>query len=428
MSSNKKQASPTVKGLQGLLLGAGAMSTIEALRMLHKLNQTKLDRPTLDEIRVKKEDAEEEAATLEEPEKSAGVKSAEGPSALETLAGGISELGGGIWRGLGTLGKPVTDYAGDVSLDTAALAGGGLLGVWGAAEAIDNLQKAQAKKDTDRLREYYYSRLLEFEDENKRTKADTERTPVMRKQATSLTDILFGAGLVGLPAASFYLVKKYMDENFPGTKRPRANPAKDPRAQIARVREVEEDENGDPSIKLFEGIGKAASLSPPVERAWETAHLLRVASCTKEASNTLIPDILRTVARGGRLGLRKYALDGDMGGFMDYAEKQASAYAEPLSEQRRYLAADLVAADPLVRGMTMPIVCSELAEQFPTSVKMASETHPALVDFTLAMAKAETLALEEKLFPEALEKRASEKDHKPITLSRFIEINEQALA
>lgn len=421
MSSNQKQASPAVKGLQGLLLGAGAMSTIEALRMLHKLNQTKLNQPKLDEIRVSSEDAEQEV------EKQSSVKAAEGPSVLETLVGGISDLGSGIWSGLGTAGQPVVDYVSDVSLDTAGLVGGGLLGAWGASEAIDNLQKAQAKKDTDRLKEYYYSRLLEFEDENKRTRADTERTPVMRKQATSLAEALMGAAFVGLPASSFYLVKKYMDENFPGTKRPHANPAKDPRAQVSRVREVENGDAEDASIKIFEGIGKAASLSPATQRAWEAAHLLRIATCTKEASKSLIPDILNTAARGGRLGLRKYALAGDMDGFMQYAEKQASATSEPLSEQRQYLAADLVAADPLVRGMTMPIVCSELAEQFPTSVKMASDIHPAFIKFALAVAKAETLAQEERLFPEALEKRAAEKDHKPMTLTQFIEINEQAL-
>lgn len=425
MSSNQKQASPAVTGLQGLLLGAGAMSTIEALRMLHKLNQTKLNQPKLDEIRVSSEDAD--ADEDEELEKQSAVKAAEGPTALETLVDGISELGSGLWSGLGTAGQPVVDYVTDVSADTAGLVGGGLLGAWGASEAIDNLQKAQAKKDTDRLKEYYYARLLEFEDENKRTKADTERTPVMRKQATDLAGALMGAAFVGLPAASFYLVKKYMDENFPGTNRPRANPAKDPRAQVSRVRKVENEDAEDASIKLFEGIGKAASLSPATQRAWEAAHLLRIASCTKEASKSLVPDILNTVAHGGRLGLRKYALDSDMDGFMQYAEKQASAPREPLSAQRQYLAADLVASDPLVRGMTMPIVCSELAEQFPTSVKMASDIHPAFVKFALAVAKAETLAQEERLFPEALEKRASEKDREPMTLSQFIEANEQAL-
>lgn len=428
MSENKKQANDNlIYGLQGLLAGAAGMSAIEVLRMLKGLweeKENKPARPTMEQIVLESENEDPFSKTA-----------ADGDTWAQFVSGPLEagkQIGKDIWDAARAVSAPAEKGALDLWARNALFVGGLGTGAWGLAELIDQFKKNQAKKDTDRLKRYYYSRLLEY-NKDKKTDAVTERTPIMRKEsmdkqaAPSFLEALVAALSLGVPLGGIYVAKKYLDETLPGTKQPAAKIVKDPRAQVARVKYQETSEDEDPTIKIFDGIGKAAALSPASERAWETAHLLRMATATKQASATIIPDILKTVAAGKRSGFHKYAMASDLDGFVDYAEKTAST-VDKLSPQQEHLAADLVGADPLVRGMTMPIVCAELTEQYPTGVKLAAAMRPQAASACLAVAKAFTLEKEEELFPQAFEKRASEENYKPLTLSQFIEQTEAALA
>lgn len=443
MSQQKKQSSAkdnAIFGLQGLLIGGAGMATIETLRLLKSLLDKKTSQPsntTMEQITLSrgKEGEDEELvkqsnAWYEDFKEVPGLAGdfISGPfKALKEIPGSLLDTAKDFVDKTGA-----GDATKDMWLRNSLLLGGLGAGAWGVSELFDNHQKGQAQKDTDRLKRYYYARLMDY---HKRmgTDASTERTPLSRKEAMEkraapgfVETLLFGLTL-GVPVAGMYVVKKYLDETLPGSKQPSAKPSKDPRNQVSRVRNIEEDQDEDPTIKIFEGIGKSAALSPHKERAWETAHLLRTLNATKEASNTILPDILRTMVSGGRKGMHKYALDGDLDGFINFVEKRASQSNRELTPQEAHIAADMVGADHLVRGMTMPIVCGEALEQFPTAIKIASTIPKSYAKASLAVAKAITLSHEEELFPNTLEKRASAQNFKPLTLSQLVKANEKII-
>lgn len=416
-SQNKKQADLATNVGQGLLAGTALMSTVEAIKFLRRINKTKQDEQKLREIvlsqKSKEKDSEKKASATWDATKRTFNRGAEG----------IGNL-------FSHLGEKGIDVAGSNFAENAAILGALGVGAYGTAELFDEFQKSQAKKDTERLREYYYARLLESSGKED-VDADSEYTQIERKKTASVGDkpgakplsMLTALAAFGIPLSTAYIVKKYMDETLPGTKQPSADPSKDPRSQIGRVRvkEDKDEEEGDEEndLKMFDGIGKAASFAPATEKAFNTAHLFRtLLGNTKQASTTILPDIVRTIEAEGADNLIKFASENNLDGFIKHATKTAEANADaPSTEASRHLATDLVGADHRLRAMTMPVLSAEFLEQFPTSVKAASDLSPEFAGYCMAFAKAETLEKEENLFGNETTKQASERG--PVELTEY---------
>ena len=423
-SKNTKQANLGTNIGQGLLAGTALMSALEAIKFLRRINKDKQSEQTLKEIvleKKKEEDAgfqKDSSTTWDATKRSLG----RGADFVGNMFGELTEKG--------------MDVAGENFAENAAILGALGIGAYGTSEVFDELQKRQTKKDTERLREYYYARLLESSGKGEMDAA-SEYAPLERKKMANVEQMtkqaegdkpgaktlsmLTALAAFGIPLSTAYIVKQYMDETMPGTKQPSADSTKDPRSQIGRTRvkpdEEEKEEDNEYDLKMFDGIGKAASLAPASEKAFNTAHLYRtLLGNTKQANSTVLPDIIRTIEVEGASRLINLAAERDLDGFVEHAIKTASENPDaPSTDASRHLATDLVGADYRLRSMAMPLLSAEFFEQFPTSVKSASTLRPEFANYCLAFAKAETLDAEERLFGEGSIKQASERDAVELT-------------
>jgi len=382
--------------LQGLAIGAGGMGLIQTLRHLNKLWKNRHDDQELNEIELtRKPDAPE-----------GGRAKMADDSSISNVFDLVSDSSGYLWDnaikplGSAIVGEPAKDNFIRNALFLTALGVGG----YGVKQVYDVMNKDTSARKVDDIKEYYYSRLLETSGEGD-TDAKAKKTELHRKTANdgnSLLDILAFAGIFGTPLAAGYLTKKYLDETMPGSKQPSARNVSDPRAEIARVRrkEPDEDDSEDPNIKVFDGIGKVARCNPAMEDAFRVNHMLRILMANrKEASLTIIPDIIGSVENGWGPELRELAMRADIDGFCEQAEKRATERVNGDSTTRsRHLAIDAISADNTLRSVAGRIAAAEMLEQFPTTIKASCDMRPEAVETCMAFAKMAKLAEEDRLF------------------------------
>ena len=382
--------------LQGLLAGAGTMGAIESMRLINKAMDSRKPDKKMKSVDLEKQSSLQKIADLGSPIYDLG-----------SVVSGLKDVGGSIAGGINEATGMGEGVQGNLARNIAMLGMGGL-GVVGVKELFDKIRKEQAKSDANNAREYYYERLLEEAGKGDYS-AEAESVPLQRKEAGALSDLSLFTALFGSFLVPGYLAKKYMDEKMPGPKQPSAKNDNDPRSHIGRVFVNEKDEDDEETkkkqesqLKLFDGVGKEASFSPSVEKSFDCATLVRtILGNTKQAKATSIRDIVRTVETEGTQNLKKFAQAADLERLIDHAEKTASEQkTHPSTERSRHLAVDLVSSDPNLRSVVYPLACAETLEQFPSSVKTASQVPEECAKAGRVFIKSAVLEEEDKLFGE----------------------------
>jgi hypothetical protein len=408
--SNESSNKFPIHAAQGLLAGILGASGIQAFRVLNKLNQDRRDDEKLKAILL--------ANAVEDSDKE--TKQA---NAFGDFFEGVGTLGSKAWE---TVGSPAVNYfkepVQEHALANLLLLGAGGAGIYGLNELVDNIRKEDEKTKADAIREYYYSRLLETQN-NENREAQSVAEPLRRKAAndgTSLLSLIAFASYLGIPLSTAYITKQYLDETMPGTSQPAAKNVPDPRAQIRRVERVDkkdEEEDLEPAIKMFDGIGKAASVGFAEDKAFETTHILRTVLANKEAAaKSFLPDIVRAIELNGYEELCKRAEMGleEFGLGAEQFVKEASNGPQS-TPQTRHIAVDLIAADPILSAATKPMAAAEFVEQYPTSIKAASKLRPEAADTCMAFIKAAAVEEDVQLL--------GEPKGDPVTLQKIVSVN-----
>lgn len=426
-------------GLIGLLLGSGGAALFRTLKDIADLKSTQhQDQSSLDTMLVK---------TKEEDGKRSGFdKYAFTQGLRDSVTGGgkaLLEGAGRAWDGVTGATEGARSSFVDFNTRNALLLAGLLAGGYGVNQLWDTMKKSEAEQKADDIRNYYYRRVMDVEggkpgalvkqikrplNRDERPKLDKKKKDTeddrTEKRSFAPRDFLLWSLLAALPLGAGYMVKRYLDETQPKLSRPSADSGMDPRAQIRRIARVESKGNNDfteeelteleKSYSDYLGtLNKAASISEPLNRAWEVGHLLQVfLSNEKRASLSILPDLLRVVENEGTDTLRKFAHASDLDGAVEYLEKRGSALeGAPSTPVSRHLAAELIGADAPVAELVRPILCAEYLEEYPDTVKIAGDSDPLFMEGVLSLSRAVSAASSQRLLAplnEGLEKTAGE--------------------